>query len=74
MSVSGVYQAQLFQNLMLGLYALSDMKNKRFINESIKLSRDSLKENGKNTVVKVGKTRIRVNLHLPFSLKKQLSC
>lgn len=47
MSLSGVHQAQLFQNLMLGLYALSDVKSKSCIYESIKFSRESLKEKGK---------------------------
>lgn len=47
MSLSGVHQAQLFQNLMLGLYPLSDVKSKSCIYESIKFSRESLKEKGK---------------------------
>lgn len=64
MSLSGVHQAQLFQNLMLDVYPLSDVKSKSFINESIRFSRDSLKEKGKKILVaKAGKTRISMNFH-----------
>lgn len=62
MSLSGVHQAQLFQNLMLGLYPLSDVKSKSCIYESIKFSRESLKEKGKKNI-KVGKTRVSINFH-----------
>lgn len=64
MSLSGVHQAQLFQNLMLDVYPLSDVKSKSFINESIRFSRDSLKEKGKKILVaKAGKTGISMNFH-----------
>lgn len=61
--LSAVHQAQLFQNLMLGLYRLSDVKSKS-LSMFIKFARESLKEKGKkNLAVKVRKTRISIIFH-----------